>query len=98
MKALFILLCAATVLLAGDFPLDGYNLPMQPGRWQIIATSNANAAQVYKIDTATGQTYHIVSQDFLRSADNQPVTAQGWKLIPMLADDIQALATVPGKK
>ena len=89
---LFLFTIATLVTLAGLSPANSQSTSTTGGRFQLVAISNEDAAQVYRIDTYTGDTDRLVTQTYQRQADNQSVTLTGWKPVRSLIEEANASA------
>lgn len=90
--AAHILALLVVLTLACLSPANSQSTSSTGGRFQLVAISNEDTAQVYRIDTYTGDTDRLVTQTYQRQADNQSVTVTGWKPIRSLIEEANASA------
>ena len=61
-------------------------------RFQLVAVSNDTTAQVYRLDTFTGETDRLITQSFRREADGAEMDLIGWRPVRSLIEEANANA------
>lgn len=63
-------------------------VPPQVGRFQLVsATGTGGEAEIFKIDSVTGQVWWINKRSF-KAADGTQVTVAGWELVPTMNESM----------
>lgn len=89
---LFVALCACIGLVIYVAPAFGQAPAPCSARFQLVAVSNDTTAQVYRLDTFTGETDRLITQSFRREADGAEMDLIGWRPVRSLVEEANANA------
>ena len=67
-------------------------VPPEVGRFQLVAaTGTGGEAEIFKIDSVTGQVWWINKRSF-KAADGTEITVTGWELVPTMNESMERMA------